>query len=101
MPVPMSCKCGKSFQAKDEQVGKSAHCPHCGVKHFVPTPDRLVNDPNAKTSPSAKKSSSSTSPSQKMFRCVVCDCKFLPSQVYDDNGDIVCKTCWSRHDDDD
>jgi hypothetical protein len=30
-----------------------------------------------------------------MFKCVVCRCKFLPSQVYDDNGEIICKGCWA------
>jgi DNA-directed RNA polymerase subunit RPC12/RpoP len=106
MPLTMTCKCGRSFQANDNQVGKSAVCPHCGVKHFVPTPDTLVHDPNARAQPPAKSqqqqsSTTSSSSGQKMFRCVVCRCKFLPSQVYDDNGDIVCKGCWARDNDDD
>jgi hypothetical protein len=100
MPVTLSCRCGRSFAARDDQVGKSAFCPQCGAKHFVPTPDILVAEPQAKPQPKpqqprAQQAPSTPSTSQKMFQCVVCRCKFLPSQVYDDNGEIVCKGCWA------
>ncbi len=103
MPITLNCRCGRSFQARDDQVGKSAFCPNCGAKHFVPTPDAIVAGPNSgqqaqpKTQTPAQRSTSTT---QKMFRCSSCGCKFLPSQVYDDNGTIICHGCYGNDDDD-
>jgi WD40 repeat protein len=38
MPISVSCKCGKSFTAKDESQGQRAKCPVCG--HILEIPVR-------------------------------------------------------------
>jgi len=36
MPVAATCKCGKSYQVKDEFAGKRVKCPTCGLMIDVP-----------------------------------------------------------------
>src|SRR5262249_9987939 len=99
MPIPLSCRCGRSFQAPDQQVGGHAFCPSCGAKHFVPPPDSIVAEPpppeQPKTQPKPQtKSQSATQSAAKSFRCTVCGGKFNASRVYDDNGEIICHDCY-------
>jgi DNA-directed RNA polymerase subunit RPC12/RpoP len=102
MPIPLSCRCGSSFEARDDQAGQSAYCPQCGVKHFVPTPESLVPEPAAAkpraapAKPASTPSSRNAATTQTMYPCVVCKCRFLKSQVYDDDGEIICRDCWDR-----
>src|SRR5437867_1611623 len=36
MPIPVSCKCGQGFRAKDELAGKKVKCPKCGQVLQIP-----------------------------------------------------------------
>src|SRR5262245_59405304 len=38
MPVKISCKCGQSFTAKDELIGKTVKCPKCGNQLAIRAP---------------------------------------------------------------
>src|SRR5262249_44059655 len=103
MAIPLRCRCGKSFQAKDDQVGKHAFCPGCGAKHFVPPPDSIVAhpDPPAQPKPQVQpkpqaqpKSQAGSQTATRAYRCVVCGGKFSAELVYDDNGEIICHDCY-------
>src|SRR5262245_7292931 len=94
MPIPLRCRCGKSFQAKDDQVGKHAFCPGCGVKHFVPPPESITSHPEPEAKPKTK--SAGKPPATKTFRCEVCGGKFPITKVYDDDGEIICHDCYEE-----
>ena len=36
MPIPVACKCGQKFAAKDESAGKVMKCPKCGDALQIP-----------------------------------------------------------------
>ncbi len=36
MPIPVTCPCGKNYQAKDELAGRQLKCPACGQVLVVP-----------------------------------------------------------------
>lgn len=38
MPIPVACKCGQKFAAKDEFAGKVMKCPKCGNGLEIPAP---------------------------------------------------------------
>jgi hypothetical protein len=38
MPIPVKCKCGKQFAAKDELAGKAVRCPQCKQPLKIPQP---------------------------------------------------------------
>lgn len=38
MPIPVACRCGKSFAAKDELAGKVIQCPACQQPLQIPAP---------------------------------------------------------------
>lgn len=49
MPIPVACKCGQKFAAKDELAGKATKCPKCGQPLQIPQPK-----PVAAARPAAK-----------------------------------------------
>ena len=36
MAIPVTCQCGKKYQAKDELAGRQLKCPACGQILVVP-----------------------------------------------------------------
>jgi hypothetical protein len=38
MPIPVACRCGQKFAAKDELAGKATKCPKCGTVLQIPVP---------------------------------------------------------------
>lgn len=36
MPIPVACRCGQKFRAKDELAGKAVKCPKCGQALRIP-----------------------------------------------------------------
>jgi len=44
MPITLACECGRQFKIADEQAGKRAKCPTCGVTQDVPSQEDIVTD---------------------------------------------------------
>ncbi|HEV3163146.1 MAG TPA: DUF1559 domain-containing protein [Isosphaeraceae bacterium] len=44
MPILISCDCGKTFPARDEQVGLYVRCPECGKQHAVRKPRGTLDE---------------------------------------------------------
>lgn len=42
MAILVTCKCGQQFQTKDENAGRRARCPDCGVELVIPKPGFLL-----------------------------------------------------------
>jgi uncharacterized protein YxjI len=47
MPIAVKCRCGRSYNLKDEFAGKVVQCPHCAEKLPVPAPVPLAARPQA------------------------------------------------------
>lgn len=39
MPISFQCNCGRTFRTADENAGRNAKCPSCGVQLLVPAAD--------------------------------------------------------------
>jgi hypothetical protein len=53
MPIPVACKCGQKFAAKDELAGKVTKCPKCGSVLQIPQPGKPSPPPSKQGSPQA------------------------------------------------
>jgi hypothetical protein len=47
MPIPVACKCGQKFAAKDDLAGKATKCPKCGDVLRIPSPAQPAGNPAA------------------------------------------------------
>jgi len=76
MSITVTCTCGKSLLAEPAHFGRKAKCPGCGQIMTLPSPA----DP---------------APAAGDYRCSTCGRTHPLSDVYDDGGRIICKTCWA------
>jgi len=47
MAIPVTCRCGRSYNLKDEFAGTVVQCPHCTGRIEVPAPVRVAAAPQA------------------------------------------------------
>lgn len=83
MPIQFACKCGKNYQAQEDQVGKKTQCP-CGKLLIVPRP-------GAKPLPKMVMVDT-----VKAEFCTDCGAMFMPHRIVDDGGDPLCRPCQSK-----
>ena len=93
MPVRFKCPtCGSKDSAPDEMAGKKIHCRKCGQK--IKLPERKPFSPVRLPTPEFKPTSSSAAPTAPGYQCSVCHNQFAVSDVYDQDGVIICKSCF-------
>lgn len=50
MAITVICKCGKSYQVKDQFAGQETNCPYCGKPLKIPSREKAKEIPNSPTS---------------------------------------------------
>jgi hypothetical protein len=83
MAIQFACKCGKNYQAQEDQIGKKTQCP-CGKLLIVPRPGAKPLPPMV-----------IVDTVQAEF-CTDCGAMFMPHRMVDDGGDPLCRPCQSK-----
>ena len=83
MPIQFACKCGKNYEAQEDQVGKKTHCP-CGNLLIVPRPGAKPLPPMVIVD------------TVKAEFCTDCGAMFMPHRIVEDDGDPLCRPCQSK-----
>ncbi len=91
MAIRVTCSCGKVLQARDQDAGRQAKCPACGKLLTLPGAEETEEPPRTSKAPSGEQVTPKKT--RKLYTCSVCEGEFPSSEVYDDNGTIICKTC--------
>ena len=45
MAITVSCKCGYSYEVKDQFAGQETNCPYCGKPLHIPEKDKIEEKP--------------------------------------------------------
>lgn len=120
MAITVSCKCGKSYQVKDQFAGHETNCPYCGKPLKIPSREKAEEIPTVPTSITAPPSPNEqetvqptvsekiqpevpSAPKQQQAKfagsedkeiCANCGRQIPPSeQACVFNGKIVCAEC--------
>lgn len=66
MPILMTCDCGATLRAKDEQAGKRTRCPSCSKILTIPTPDKVTAEkPRPAAQPASRPSAEVVQPKRR------------------------------------
>jgi hypothetical protein len=74
MPIQFACACGRQLRVSDDNAGKWARCPGCGVANQVPAPNPVEYDVEVVEE----------DPPQAVRPAPAAKAKALPSDVHDD-----------------
>jgi len=80
--------CGTRDSAPDELGGQKLNCRKCGQKIRIP----LAKSAEAH----AASASRETAPAAPQFQCAACQQQFAVEDVYDQEGVVICKSCFAR-----
>lgn len=93
MAIILTCNCGRTVQARNEDAGKQARCPACGTILTVPYPDEMplpTREPLAL--PSEPVDAPTPTPSG-LSPCSDCGGLFPSGDVFSNAGRLYCKRC--------
>ncbi|MBW3598324.1 MAG: hypothetical protein KY475_13760 [Planctomycetes bacterium] len=87
MPIPVSCRCGKSFAANDNLAGKTVKCPGCQQPLAIPAPGQ-----GAKGAAAQQPAPGAKTPDGKIVAACKCGAKFAaPAELA--GKQVKCPKC--------
>lgn len=93
MAMKFKCPaCGQRESVPDEMAGEKVKCRQCGAKIRLPgnrPTDALATSMNAPAEDPGRDQSPAT------YLCSACQQEFGVSDVYDQHGTVICKTCFA------
>lgn len=93
MAIKFKCPaCGQRESVPDEMAGEKVNCRQCGAKIRLPAKRPAEASAMPTNAPAEESGDAPESPN---YLCAVCRQQFDVSDVYDQQGTVICKTCFA------